>query len=132
MEILFLIATGLVAGVLGGMGMGGGTLLIPMLTIFFGIEQHAAQAVNLAAFIPMSIIALIIHIKNKLVDFKKALYIVIPSCVTAAAGSYAAKNTDAGLLQKLFGIFLILLALFQIVFIIIQKNKKKAEEKAAS
>jgi uncharacterized membrane protein YfcA len=45
------ILVGIIGGVLGGMGMGGGTLLIPMLGIFFGLEQHVAQAINLISFI---------------------------------------------------------------------------------
>ena len=53
------------SGVLGGLGMGGGTILIPLLTIFFDVEQQQAQAINLVAFIPMAIVSLIIHIKNK-------------------------------------------------------------------
>ena len=70
MKTILLIIIGLLGGVIGGMGMGGGTLLIPLLTIFAGMEQHAAQALNLIAFVPMSVVALGIHIKNKLVDFK--------------------------------------------------------------
>jgi uncharacterized membrane protein YfcA len=124
METIFLVLSGLAAGVIGGMGMGGGTLLIPLLTIFFSVSQHTAQAINLAAFIPMSIGALIFHIKNKLIDFKKALIIVIPSLFTAALGAYIAKITEGDILKKLFGGFLILLALFQIIFTFIRGNTK--------
>lgn len=129
MDTIFLILAGLSAGILGGMGMGGGTLLIPLLNIFFGVNQHTAQAVNLAAFIPMSALALIIHIKNKLVDYKKALIIIIPACITAAAGAFAAKYTDSNCLQKIFGGFLILLAIFQTV-IYICEIKKSSKDKS--
>lgn len=114
MGIFLMILTGILAGIIGGMGMGGGTLLIPALNIFFNVNQHTAQAVNLVAFIPMSIIALIIHIKNKLVDYKKALFIIIPALITAALSSLLAKNIESSVLQKLFGGFLILLSFFQI------------------
>ena len=120
-----MIIAGIAAGVIGGMGMGGGTLLIPALNIIFGINQHTAQAVNLVAFIPMSIIALVIHIKNKLVDYKKALILIIPAMITAVAGSFLAKNIDSKMLQKFFGGFLILLAIFQIIVFIIEKRKKQ-------
>ena len=63
--IILYALTGFLAGILGGMGMGGGTLLIPILTIFLGFKQKNAQAINLLVFIPMSLFALIIHIKNK-------------------------------------------------------------------
>ena len=83
--LIWLIISGVLGGLLGGMGMGGGTLLIPLLTIFCGLNQHLAQAINLIAFIPMAVVALIIHIKNKLVDFKGVLYIILPG-VLASVG----------------------------------------------
>ena len=39
MEIFLLILFGFLAGIIGGMGMGGGTILIPLLTIFLSISQ---------------------------------------------------------------------------------------------
>ena len=70
MYIFLLILFGVIGGVLGGMGMGGGTLLIPLLTLGLNLTQQNAQAINLMAFLPMSIFALIIHFKNKLVRYK--------------------------------------------------------------
>ena len=54
MSFLVFLVCGVCGGVLGGMGMGGGTLLIPLLTIFCGVEQGIAQGVNLLSFLPMS------------------------------------------------------------------------------
>ena len=64
MDSIFLILAGIVGGVIAGMGMGGGTLLIPILTIFLSVSQHLSQAINLIGFVPMAIIALIIHSKK--------------------------------------------------------------------
>lgn len=115
---------GLAAGIIGGMGMGGGTLLIPMLTIFFGISQHTSQAVNLVSFIPMSAAALFIHMKNKLIDYKKALIIVIPALASAVGGSLLAHGSGEEALQRYFGGFLIILALLQFAVFFIDKRKK--------
>ena len=52
------IFAGLLGGIIGGMGMGGGTLTIPILTIFLSFQQLRAQGVNLVAFLPMAIIAI--------------------------------------------------------------------------
>jgi len=123
MQTVLLVLTGFAAGILGGMGMGGGTLLIPLLTIFFSVSQHSAQGINLLAFIPMSVIALVIHFKNKLISFKEAVIMIIPAFFTAAAGSLIAVNTDAAVLKKLFGAFLITLSAFQI-FMMLKANKK--------
>ena len=65
-----LIISGILSGILGGMGMGGGTILIPVLGIFFGIDQHVAQAVNLISFVPMAAISIAIHLKNGLMEKK--------------------------------------------------------------
>ena len=55
---------GFLGGVLGGMGMGGGTVLIPLLTVFLNVGQKTAQAINLIAFSPMAAVALFVHFKN--------------------------------------------------------------------
>ena len=68
---------GALGGILGGMGMGGGTLLIPLLTIFTNTKQKEAQGINLIVFIPMAVIALIIHFKNKLVLVKRSIFLII-------------------------------------------------------
>lgn len=104
---------GVISGILGGMGMGGGTILIPILTIFFGVGQHEAQAVNLAAFIPMAALALFIHAKKGRIE-KKGLWILcLPAVVLSVAGSFLASVAPSGVLRKIFGGFLIALGVFQ-------------------
>ena len=48
------ILIGLISGIISGTGMGGGTILIFLLTFICNIEQHTAQATNLIFFIPTS------------------------------------------------------------------------------
>ena len=127
MRILYLIFAGLISGIIGGMGMGGGTLLIPILTIFLFFEQKSAQAINLLAFIPMSLIALFIHIKNKLVDFKVGLPIIATGIFFSIGGSYLASIINNEVLKKIFAVFLLIVGVNQciqtIVFFV--KSKKK-------
>ena len=85
-KIILLALSGIAAGVLGGMGMGGGTILIPLLTIFFGAEQKTAQAINLVAFIPMAIVSLIMHFKNGLVEKRGIMWIIVPAALVSALG----------------------------------------------
>lgn len=114
MEWLFLIIFGLIGGLLGGMGMGGGTLLIPLLTIFIGIEQQIAQGINLISFIPMAGIALIIHTKNKLVNYKIGLPIMLSGVLSSVGGALLANVTNSQQLRVYFGVFLIVLGIMQI------------------
>jgi uncharacterized membrane protein YfcA len=123
MDIFILGAVGIIGGIIGGMGMGGGTLLIPLLSIFFSMQQQNAQAINLIAFIPMAIVALIIHLKNKLIVFKDVLLIITFGIITSLLGSFLAKSMDGDLLKKCFGGFLIILSIYQFVSQFFKKKK---------
>ena len=112
-KIILLAVSGIAAGVLGGMGMGGGTILIPLLTIFFNVGQKEAQAINLVAFIPMAIVSLAIHIKNKRVKKEGLLWIIVPAVLTSVGGGFAAQAVNGEVLKRIFGGFLLLLSVVQ-------------------
>lgn len=116
------IIVGVLGGIVGGMGMGGGTLTIPLLTIFLKYEQLQAQGVNLIAFLPMSVVALVIHFKNKLVDIKSSWVLALIGCVFSLLGAIIANNTSNAVLKKIFALFLIGLGIWQLIEII--KRKK--------
>lgn len=122
MEIALYIIFGIIGGILGGMGMGGGTLLIPLLTIFLAVEQKVAQGINLLAFLPMAIVALIIHFKNKMVETKGILWIIIPGVISSVGFAFLASTLDNGILRTLFGSYLILIAVYEICCLIFEKN----------
>lgn len=125
--IFWEIIAGILGGIIGGMGMGGGTLTIPILTIFLKYEQLTAQGINLIAFLPMSIIALVIHIKNHLVAFKQSWLLALVGCIFSLGGALLANHISNSLLKKLFAIFLIGLAIWQIVEMIKAKKEKSKE-----
>lgn len=127
MEFLWYALAGVSGGLLGGMGMGGGTVLIPILSLFFNLGQHTVQAVNLISFIPMAVIALIIHVKNGLVDFKGVLPIIITGVIFCIIGCFVARNINGSVLRRIFGGFLILLSVVQVVTYF--KDNKKGNEK---
>lgn len=132
MDIL-LVVSGLIGGVLGGMGLGGGTLLIPLLITINNLGQHTAQTLNLISFIPMSVVAIIIHIKNKNVEYKDIVFFVIFGIVASFSASKIANLIDGKLLKKFFGIFLLILAVYQIFLMVKpQKEGKKAKKQEKS
>ena len=108
------ILSGLLSGIISGMGIGGGTVLIPALTMFLGINQHIAQGVNLLYFIPTAIIALIIHKKNKVLEIKTAIPVIMFGILGASLGAFVALKINSDLLRKLFGIFLSLMGGYEI------------------
>lgn len=108
------ILIGLVAGTVSGTGMGGGTVLILLLTALNGVEQHIAQATNLVFFIPTSIAAIITNWKYKLIDKKLAITISIFGVIGAALGAIVSSKTNVENLKKYFGIFLALIVIWEI------------------
>ena len=112
------ILTGFISGIISGTGMGGGTILILCLSIFLGIDQKIAQATNLIFFIPTSIAAIYVNIKEKNINFKIAKTIIFFGIIGAIIGAIIAKNIDAKLLKKSFGIFLAVIAIHEIYIII--------------
>ena len=115
MGFIFYLLSGLLGGILGGMGMGGGTVLIPLLSIFLSVPQHAAQAANLISFIPMSVAAIIIHSKKGYIEYKSGLKLIIPAVLFSVLGSFAAKQLGGESLKRLFGFFLIMLAVLSFI-----------------
>ncbi|MCX7745923.1 MAG: sulfite exporter TauE/SafE family protein [Clostridia bacterium] len=110
---MLLIIIGLASGIISGMGIGGGAILIPALVIFVKPEQHIAQSVNLLFFIPTAIVALIIHIKNKRIDFKVAAPIILFGFIGAFLGSKLAVALSGVSLKKLFGVFLLAMGIYE-------------------
>jgi uncharacterized protein len=119
--ILFLI--GLLSGIISGMGIGGGAILIPALYIFIKPEQHILQSVNLLFFIPTAIIALIVHIRNKVINFKGALSIIFTGLIGVYLGTKLALALPSVILKKWFGVFLLLMGIYELI----RKSKKVAK-----
>ncbi len=125
MEIVLLISFGIIGGIFGGMGMGGGTVLIPLLTIFLSINQKLAQGYNLLAFLLMAIFAIIIHSKNKLIDLKSIIVLDIFGIIFCVLGSFLVSVVENKVLHYVFAVFLIILALIEIVKLIKENKKNK-------
>ena len=123
------VLIGIVSGIITGTGMGGGTILISLLTLVNGMEQHIAQATNLVFFVPTSIIAVITNIKNKNADIKLALIISFFGIIGAIIGAMLAMKIDIQVLKRFFGYFLGIIAIHEIYTIAKEYiNSKKMEQ----
>lgn len=108
------ILIGTVSGVFSGIGMGGGTIIIFLLTVINNVEQHVAQATNLIYFIPTAISAIIVNYREKSIDINLAKVISISGIVGAIIGAVISIKTNMENLKKFFGIFLIIIAIHEI------------------
>lgn len=110
---MLIIIIGLAMGILSGLAIGGGTLLVPALVLLMGVKQHVAQGVTLAVFIPTAIVAVITHYRHGNIKLKIAGYLIVGSLLGAVMGSLLATHTDANILRKIFGFFLICMGLYE-------------------
>lgn len=125
MTTFLLILFGFLAGIVGGMGMGGGTVLVPLLT-FLDMSQKTIQAINLVSFLPMCCVALVFHAKNKLVQTRHVWWLIIPALVFAVVGALVADVADNKVLRVCFAVFLIAVGIWQLIVAIkfvVRRNK---------
>lgn len=115
MTTFLFVLFGFIAGIFGGLGMGGGTLLIPMLTIFLGLDQKLSQGINLISFLVMALIALIIHSKNGYVSPRGIIYIILSGLVFSGLGAFLAGYLPSKVLRMAFGAFLCVLSIIEII-----------------
>lgn len=113
---MMLLIASFLSGAVGAMGIGGGVILIPVLTSFFDIGQKNAQFINLIYFIPVSLCALAVHIKAGRVDFKKAIFMALGGVAGALLGAWIAASIEVWFLKKLFGFFLLFVGVKQITY----------------
>ncbi len=128
---MFTAIIGFFSGILSGMGVGGGMLLIPALRIFFDIGQKNAQAINLFCFIPAAVFALIVHIKKKNVDFKSAIPMVITGVPFSILGAFLCLKLSPRIMGILFGIFILIFGIREIIMSFRSIKLKKCKKKAS-
>lgn len=105
---------GIISGIVTGLGMGGGTILILLLSLFMNLEQHVAQATNLVFFVPTSIAAIIINLKQKNINKKVVILVSTFGIIGAIIGSIISENINSNSLRKYFAIFILLIAIYEI------------------
>ena len=87
-----------------------------------------AQGTNLIFFIPTSIVAILVNLKNKNIQIKTALVVIITGIFGAIIGAKISVNLNVTELRKYFGYFLIIIAInetFSLIKNYIKSNRKK-------
>ena len=106
------IALGIIAGIASGIfGIGGGIILIPALVFFFGLTQHQAQGTTLAIMVlPIGFLAALRYYQSGNVKLGIAALICLGFFFGGLIGANIAQGLSEPLLKKLFGIFMLLVA----------------------
>jgi hypothetical protein len=105
------LLAGAVAGIAGGLfGVGGGILLVPMLTGFFGLTQHQAHGTSLAVIGATALASLIVYGAHANVAWSTAALVAVGSLVSAPLGVRWAARVSARGLTRAFAVLLVLVA----------------------
>jgi uncharacterized membrane protein YfcA len=112
---MLLYATGFLAGILSGMGVGGGSLLVPVLLAAGQANQTAAQGVCLISFLPVAFSAVVTHFKQKQIEFSLLPRLLPGTVAGAALGAIGAGWLPLSWLQGIFGTFLCLLGGYELL-----------------
>lgn len=112
MEIIItsivLILVGIGIGVLSGMlGIGGGTIMVPVLRLGYGLDAFMATATSLFAIIPISLAGAITHIRARSCFPKLGLLLGIAGAVTSSAGVYLGSISPSWLIMLAAAIIIV-------------------------
>jgi len=117
-SVLLYLLLGLAAGVLSGLvGIGGGIIIVPALVLFFGLSQHQAQGTTLALMVPpIGILAAWTYYKHGDVDLRIAALVAAGFFLGGLIGARFATGLSNNVLEKIFGVSLLLVAVKMIFF----------------
>jgi uncharacterized membrane protein YfcA len=106
------VIMGFVVGVASGyFGVGGGTVLVPMLVLIAGLKQVEAQGISLLFVIPTAASGAWTHRKLGNVDGKSVLPLALWSMIGAFGAALLATSLSGDLLRRIFSVFLFLTGL---------------------
>lgn len=102
---------GVVGGFMSGLlGIGGGTVMVPLMVLFAGISQRAAHAISLAAIIPISIASIAVYGGAGHGAIVPALCLAVGAIVGARMGAGLLANAPERTLKLAFGVFMLVAA----------------------
>jgi uncharacterized membrane protein YfcA len=133
MELWILLALGLTAGVIGGLiGIGGSIVIIPVLTLILGRDQHFSQASAMIINVFVAAAAVVQHNRAHAIRWKIALHMVPAGLLFIIVGVEVSNLLAAEMLQKIFGVFLLYVVVINVAKLVrdAQPKNPRPEERA--
>ena len=110
------IGIGLIGGLFSGLlGIGGGTVMVPLMVLLLGTQQKKAHALSLGAIIPISIVAVAVYGGAGKVNPAAAAALAVGAIFGARVGANLLANASERRLKACFGIFLLIAAVLMVV-----------------
>jgi uncharacterized membrane protein YfcA len=111
---LGIFAISLLAGVIGSLaGVGGGIIVIPALTLLFGVDIRLAIGASIVSVIATSSGAAAAYVRDRVTDMRIGMFLELATTSGAVCGALLAARVSASSLYVLLGIVLLLSALQQ-------------------
>lgn len=103
-RVVLYLAVGLGVGMLSSLlGLGGGVLLVPVLALGFGLDQHTAEGTSLAVIAPTALAGALAHQRRGYTDWRLGSWLGATGLVGGSLGASIALVLPAELLARLFG-----------------------------
>ncbi len=109
MKYFYTSLIGFASAFIASMGLGGGGVLMLYLSAFTNISQLKAQGINLIFFLPIGLASILTHLKNKLINKKIALLMILGAVPFAALGASLSPLVSQDVLRKILAAFLFFL-----------------------
>ena len=109
-ELFIYAIAGFLSGVAGSLGIGGGGILIVILTALLGVNQQTAQLTNLLFFIPVAIMSVIIYSRRGQIKARVVISLSLFGLVGSAIGALLFSWLGGELVGKIFAVLLIFIS----------------------
>lgn len=111
-----LAVVGIVAGVFSGLfGVGGGTVIVPLLVLWFGFGEKVATGTSLLAIVLIAAFAAASHGLFGEIDALKGMLVGVPAIAGVVAGAALQQRMSDRLLSGLFAVLLVAIAILYVV-----------------
>jgi uncharacterized protein len=114
------LLTGILGGVASGMfGIGGGTIMVPILGLLLGFTQHRAQGTSLVALIPPTgVLAVLAYGRMGYVDWRVGLLLIPGVFLGGIAGGNIARRIPSAIMRRVFAALMFLFGVWQIFSVV--------------
>ncbi len=113
LQLLAFVVAGVAAGTLGAMvGLGGGIIIVPVLSLFLGVPIHQAVAASLVAVVATSSVAAVGYVRDEISNLRLGMTLEMATTIGAIAGGLLAAHLRRETLSAVFAAFLLLNALY--------------------
>ena len=110
------ILIGAVTGFANGLfGSGGGTIVVPCMERFLGVEEHKAHATAIAIILPLSLLSIAFYVWKTDVLWSVALWASLGGVIGGFIGAKLLDKVSGKWLHRIFGLFMIIAAVRMIV-----------------